>query len=190
MAPNRQHWTGWIWPVPITNGRRPVISHEFEPGERYKLDGSLNYAVHLGVDLMFPRLRTDPTGPATDVAIPKRGGNPGWIAWPGTPVRSAGPGRVWQAKRTKLGYSLQIDHGHVGGAGVLTFYQHLEHPSREWRRDDVVLAGTELGVMGGDPSGAPHLRHLHFELWFPDGAASFDEWPVDPEPYLKIWTQA
>jgi murein DD-endopeptidase MepM/ murein hydrolase activator NlpD len=178
-------WIGWLWPVLVTKGRRPVISHEFEGGNRYNPDGSLNYAVHLGVDLMFPRLEGDPTGPATDVAIPKNG-SLGWITWPGTEVVAIGPGKVWGANRTRLGLSVLIDHGHVAGGGMLSFYQHLETFARPWKKDDVITPGTVLGTMGGDPMNAPHLRHLHFELWRPDDRPHA-EWPVDPLPYLTIW---
>lgn len=181
---------GWAWPVPIVNGRHPVVSHEFEAGERYHPDGSLNYAVHLGLDIMFARIATDPVGPSSEVAIPRgHTKNLGWIAWKGTPIRAAGPGHVWSAKRTARGLSVQIDHGMVGGHGMLTFYQHLETFDRDWQRGDVVLPGTTLGTMGGDPANEPHLRHLHFEVWIPDGKSRAGDWPVDPAPYLRVWAQ-
>lgn len=183
-------FAAWLWPVPITNGRKPVVSHEFDPGPRYLPSGALNYATHLGLDLMFARLPTDPTGPATDVAIPKHGSNPGWITWPGTLVRAAGPGKIWAAKHTALGFSVELDHGKVGGVGMLTFYQHMTAFARDWQHGDVVNAGDVLGTMGGDPTNAPHLRHLHLELWLPDGKPNAGDWPVDPQPYLNVWTQS
>lgn len=183
-------FVGWMWPIPILNGRRPVASHEFDAGARYNPDGSLNYAVHLGLDLMYPRIATDPLGPATDVAIPAHHtANLGWITWPGIGVQAAGPGHVWTAGHTALGWSVEVDHGKVDGVGLVTFYQHLTRFARPWKRGDVILPGTELGEMGGDPSNAPHLRHLHFELWLPDGKAHRQDWPVDPAPYLRLWAQ-
>lgn len=182
-------YIGWIWPLLSSHGRFPVISHEFEAGARYLPDGSLNYAVHLGVDLMFPRWTSDPTGPATDVAIPKHGANPGWITWPGTKVVAAGPGHIWEAKQTALGRSVLVDHGKAAGVPMLTFYQHMEAFERPWQRGDAVFPGLPLGTMGGDPSNAPHLRHLHFELWLPDGKPRQGDWPVDPAPYLAAWAK-
>lgn len=185
------NFVGWMWPVPIVAGRRPVVSHEFQGGPRY-LPGThtLNYATHLGLDIMFPRIATDPTGPASDVAIPAHHSrNLGWITWAGTAIRAAGPGKVWEAKQTHLGWSVLVDHGKVGGVGMLTFYQHLAKLARAWTQGDIVLPGTALGIMGGDPSNAPHLRHLHFELWLPDGKPRRGDWPVDPAPYLEIWAQ-
>lgn len=185
----KENFVGWMWPVPVINGRYPVVSHEFEAGERYLPDGRLNYATHLGLDIMFARIPTDPIGPATDVAIPKHGSNPGWITWPGIGNRAAGPGKIWEAKQTALGYSVEIDHGKVGGVGMLTFYQHMTGFSRDWKRGDVVLPGTELGEMGGDPSNEPHLRHLHFEVWLPDDKHRQSDWPVDPAPFLAMWAK-
>lgn len=179
-------WVGWCWPVLSAHGRFPVVSHEFEPGERYLADGRLNYAVHLGVDIMFPRWASDPTGPPTDVAIPAHGANPGWITWPGTKVVAAGPGRIWEAGETALGHSVLIDHGNVG---LLTFYQHMESLARPWSKGDPVFPGLELGTMGGDPSNAPHLRHLHLEVWLPEGKAQRGAWPEDPAPYLAAWAR-
>jgi murein DD-endopeptidase MepM/ murein hydrolase activator NlpD len=123
------------------------------------------------------------------VAIPKHGTNPGWIAWPGTQVIAAGPGKVWSAKLTGLGHSVLIDHGSVDGVPMLTFYQHLERFARDWQKGDLVSPGTPLGIMGGDPSNVPHLRHLHFEVWLPEGKAHEGDWPVNPDPYLKMWAQ-
>jgi murein DD-endopeptidase MepM/ murein hydrolase activator NlpD len=186
---DRINFVGWMWPVFSSHGRFPVVSHEFEAGERYKPDGSLNYAVHLGLDIMFQRWASDPTGPATDVAIPKHGTNQGFITWPGTKVVCVGPGKVWEAGETKLGHHVLVDHGKVGGVGLLTYYQHLESFARPWQRGDAVFPGLALGVMGGDPSNEPHLRHLHFEVWLPDGKPDQGDWPVDPQPYLDAWAK-
>ncbi len=192
-APLASDWAGWRWPVGSWNGRDPVISHEFEGGERFKRGPNgelvLNYATHLGLDLMHPWRNGDPTGPASTVALYKGAGR--FIAPKGTLVMAAGPGKIWAAGVSKLGLHVQIDHGKVGTAGgVNTFYQHLESYSREWHRGDEVKAGDVLGVMGGDPANAPHLRHLHFELWFPRAGVMQAEWPVNPEPFMRLWSKA
>lgn len=185
---NPSDWIGWVQPVPSFEGRTPVISNEYKPGPRY-VDGKLNYRAHLGVDIMFRRRLGDPDGPEDAVAIPKGAtSNPGWIAPAGTPVVAAGPGTIWSADVGPLGRSVQIDHGSVGSAGgVNTFYQHLESFERPWQKGDIVKAGDVIGTMGGDPSNAPHLRHLHFELWFPRPGLPAENWPRDPEPFIKMW---
>ncbi len=186
---NPAAYIGWLNPLPIHLGRHPVVSHEFEGGERYLPSGALNYATHLGLDLMYPRLATDPTGPPSRVALFKHGLNPGYINWPGIGVRCPGPGRIWDAKITKLGHSVTIDHGKVDGVGMLTFFQHMTGFARPWRQGDILLPGMVLGEMGGDPSNEPHLIHCHLEVWLPDGKARAGDWPVDPMPYLKMWSQ-
>lgn len=183
---NPAWYVGWMSPVPITNNRKPVVSNGFAPGERF-INGKLNYAVHLGVDIMFPRSSLDPLGPETDVALGHHG-DPGFIAWKGTPIRAAGPGKIWAAERTALGLYVEIDHGQVDGAGMLTFYQHLDTYTHNWTKGEPVMPGTVLGTMGGDPANAPHLRHLHLEVWRPDGKPK-GKWSVDPAPYLKVWAQ-
>jgi murein DD-endopeptidase MepM/ murein hydrolase activator NlpD len=185
------NFIGYLWPVPHSeDGRYPVVSHEFEPGPRY-LPGTqtLNYATHLGVDIMYPRIASDPTEPATHVAVPAHGKNPGWITFDRTPVRAVGPGKIWSAKQTALGHSVTIDHGDVGGVGMLTFYQHMSSFAREWAKGDTVIPGLQLGTMGGDPMNAPHLIHLHLEIWLPSNGRDPGEWPVDPAPYLAHWAK-
>lgn len=189
---NAGDWNGWRWPVPTWAGRRPVISHEFEAGERYKRGPNnelvLNYATHLGLDLMFAWDRAiDPKGPRDTVAL-ARGGARGFIAPKGAPIVAAGPGKIWQAGISKLGLHVQIDHGAVGSAGgINTYYQHLDSFARPWIRGDVVEAGAVLGTMGGDPANDPHLRHLHFELWLVRKGIPSMDWPTDPAPYLAHW---
>lgn len=195
FPPSRpEDWTNWVWPVaPLPDGRAPVISQGYKPGQRFKIvDGKrvLDYATHLGVDIMYRWRAGDPTGPATDVALVKgRTPSVGYYAPPGAKVRAAGPGKVWATNETALGLSVTIDHGKVGpdGIPVVSFYQHLETYAREWRKGDIVAAGDELGDMGGDPANRPHLRHLHFELWFPAASSSQASWPADPAVYMKHW---
>lgn len=192
-------WQGWTWPVAplhLDATRGPVISQGYKPGSRYKraADGRLvlDYGTHLGVDIMYRWAEGDPLAPATDVVTRTSArGRWGYYAPPGSIVRAAGPGKIWAVNESALGLSVQIDHGkvteHTGG--VVTFYQHLEAYSREWKRGDVIQAGDELGLMGGDPANKPHLRHLHFELWFPRKGESSAAWPADPALYMAHWTK-
>jgi murein DD-endopeptidase MepM/ murein hydrolase activator NlpD len=177
VAPSRSYLvqlTGrWGWPVPRWQGRAPVISDGYgsaRPG-----------STHVGVDLMFGRISTDPfaaTGP---------NGSKLFVMPDSWPAVAASDGVLWSAGPTLRGYAVVVDHGNVA-----TFYQHLstllvpetKPPAPGTPRDKLVhiKAGQPLGIIGGDPSNPPHLKHLHFELW-PAGPAS----ATDPQPYMKTW---
>lgn len=169
---NPSDWTGWVWPVPVWHGRVPVASDKFDPDDE-RDDG---HRQHFGVDLTFQKRAGDPQGVVLHDATKA------FISPAGTPILAAGPGRIWSAKRTGLGLSIQIDHGNVGSAGgVNSFYQHLDSFARPWKKGDEVKAGEILGTMGYPPAGY-HFRHLHFELWFP-----VRTYARDPLPYMKYW---
>lgn len=177
VAPNRSYLvqlTGrWGWPVPRWQGRAPVISDGYgstRPG-----------ATHLGVDLMFARIASD--------AFPTTGTNGTKLfvmpdSWPAV---AAADGVLWSAGPTLRGYAVVVDHGTVA-----TFYQHLSTlivpeihapaPGTPRTKMIPIQAGQPLGIIGGDPSTPPYLKHLHFELW-PVGPAS----AVDPQPYMRTW---
>lgn len=185
---NPSDWTGWVWPVPYYQGREPVISQGFREGERHSEDGTLNKGAHMGVDIMFRRVATDPTTPPNEVSNIPGGKNLGYIAPAGTPVVAAGPGMIWRAGDSARGKWIQIDHGQVGKAGgINTYYQHLETFAKPWKKGDQVAAGELLGLMGGDPSTSRKLRHLHFELWKPVAGTNGDTWPKDPAPIMRHW---
>lgn len=170
MAINPSDWSGWVWPVPIWQGRVPTISDGFSSVE------TADHRQHLGVDVTFKKLPGDPSG------VIQHDATAGFISPLGTPIIAAGPGKIWSAKETELGHSIQIDHGKVGSAGgVNTFYQHLDSFSRNWQKGDIVHAGDLLGTMGYPPEGY-HFRHLHFELWFP-----VRKFARDPAPYMRHW---
>lgn len=184
-TPNPNDWKGWVWPVPVNGNRIPIVSHGFEGGNPINPDGTLNYSTHLGLDVMYPRLDGDPIGPADTVAKSGK-----FISPIGTQIIAAGPGTIWNAGLTPLGHFIQIDHGNVGTAGgTNTFYQHLDSFNRDWKKGDRVQAGDVLGTMGGDPSNIPHLRHLHFELWFPRAGMDTNSWRIDPAPYMRFWNK-
>ena len=162
----------WGWPVPRWEGRAPVISDGFgsprPPGK------------HMGVDLMFGRISTDPfpIGP---------NGSKGFVMPDAWMAVAAGDGVLWAAGHTPRGFAVVLDHGRVA-----TFYQHLDAlfvpgtnaPAKGTPRDKLISikAGQPLGVIGGDPLDPGRLKHLHFEVW-PSGPAS----AIDPQPLMKTW---
>lgn len=181
-----QDWQGWVWPVPVTDGRYPVVTQEWKPGHDPKPGTPSGANVnHLGVDIMFRKKLGDVPNAV------KHDASRIYIAPAGTRVLCAGPGKVWSTFHSTIyGWSILVDHGkvndHVGG--VCTFYQHLTGAfSQLWKKGDVVTAGQQLGIMGfapGDPEG---LRHLHFELRFPIAGVPQDDWRIDPVPYMVHW---
>jgi Peptidase family M23 len=172
-------WSGWVWPVPRWQGRTPVITQEWKPG-RDPVPGtpSSERANHLGVDIMFRKLPTDPPG---NVLHDAEGS---FIAPAGVPILAAGPGKIWaRGEEPYYGKWLQVDHG-----DVVTFYQHLASYDREWRKGDRVEAGDVVGRMGYAPGDPQALRHLHFELWWPRKGEPFDSWRQDPRPHMDRWS--
>lgn len=166
-------WSGWVWPVPIWDGRTPTISDGFSAL------ASMGRRQHLGVDVTFRKKPGDPTGRVLNDATEQ------FISPRTTPIIAPGPGKIWAVKQTERGISVQIDHGRVGTAGgVNSFSQHLAVLSRAWKKGDIVHAGDVLGIMGFDPSryDGEHFRHLHFELWFPVRNLA-----RDPTPYMRHW---
>jgi len=162
----------WGWPVPRWQGRAPVISDGFgsprPPGK------------HMGVDLMFGRISSDPfpIGPNGSKAFVMPDA---WMAV------AASDGVLWSASHTRRGFAVVIDHGNVA-----TFYQHLEtllvpeakRPAKGTPKDQLIQikAGQPLGVIGADPLDPAHLKHLHFELWLGGPANA-----IDPQPLMKTW---
>lgn len=184
-TPRRQDWTGWVWPVPVTDGRRAVITQEWKPGREPRVgEPSGAKSNHLGVDIAFRKQHGDPAGAVRHLATKA------FIAPPGTRIICSGPGKVWGTYRHDYyGLSVLVDHGqvndHVGGAN--TFYQHLESYARPWRKGDVVEPGTLMGIMGYAPGDREGFRHLHFELRFPRVGVPQDAWRIDPAPYMRFW---
>ncbi len=80
------------------------------------------------------------------------------VAPKGTPVVSAGPGRVVWAGRRSGGWGLLVTVAH--SMGVRTMYAHLSHV--DVRLGQQVGAGAQIGQVGA--SGRATGPHLHFEL--------------------------
>jgi GH25 family lysozyme M1 (1,4-beta-N-acetylmuramidase) len=152
----------WVWPIPVWNGRKPVISQEFKPAPDPKFG-----KVHGGVDIMYRRLANEPVG------LPES--SRGYLVPSNRiPVLAAGNGVVVQSGKNPLGHHVIIDHGN----GFHTFYQHLIAnglPAKSTR----VTAGTPIGFVGHNPAGYK-LNHLHFEVW-PGGVHARS---IDPAPIL------
>lgn len=175
-VPRAEDWKGWVWPVPIWNGRTPVISDGFS---RTK---TAEHRKHLGVDIMFRRVSSDPPGvPYSSPHFSSQN--------PPPPIVAAFDGTVWGAGLSGRGWQILIDHGKVGNlGGVTTWYQHLDHLAKPFKKGDKVRAGDILGVMGHDiDPQAYHLKHLHFQLAFPRPGLPGEQWLVDPTNYMAFW---
>lgn len=171
--PNHETWKTWAWPVPVINGRHPVVSDTFQ------MEKTEKHRRHPGVDIMFRKVAGDPEFPVSSkmfTAISRK-----------TPVIATADGKIWSAGMTPRGLQVTVDHGNVPGVGpTVTWYQHLSALAKDWKKGDSVKRGQVLGLMGGDPIPGGHaLIHLHFELWFPKKGAHPHTWNADPLLYLK-----
>jgi hypothetical protein len=160
----------WVWPVPLWNGRRPVISDGFTSPR----PGGIR---HGGVDVMYER------EPSDAFAAGSPNGTKHFVMPEDMVALAAGDGVIWSATKTPRGYAVVIDHGPTKAA---TFYTHLSKlfvpEVTRPKTGPRVRAGEPLGVIGADPLDAEHLMHLHFELWL--GGPS-DR--IDPAPRMRDW---
>ena len=171
--PKADDWRGWNWPVPIWNRREPV------PTDTFQMVATPEHRFHPGIDIMFRREQSDPGFPFSSPHYSSQGAS--------TPIIAAGSGTIWDVGRGRP-FQIAIDHGVIGGRGVVTWYQHLASFSEPWRKGDPVRAGEVLGLMGGDSKvGGYPLYHLHFELWFPLKGTKAKTWKANPLPYMKFW---
>lgn len=89
----------------------------------------------------------------------------------GTPILSAGPGKViYAGRRSGYGIVVEIDHN-----GIVTRYAHMS--AFLVNRGDTVLAGQQIGKVGS--TGRSTGPHLHFEVRLNDE-------PKNPMTYLNI----
>lgn len=145
------------YPVSVVDGRKPVRSQEFKPG------------VHLGIDIMFRRL---PTDPPYDPSDPR--GSLRFFVPSGAMALATQRGRVVYAKSAANGYRVRL----ATPDGYEELHLHLASLLVTAGQD--VEEGQPLGPVGGDPSAADprHLLHLHYER-------RLNNVPEDPEPYLS-----
>lgn len=162
-----------VFPLPNIGARKAVITDHFQA---VATTGEKGHRQHLGVDVAYVRLASEPQ------TLPR--GTKLFYSPADTPVLAALPGKIWSATFSDLGHSVVIDHGNVGGVGpCCTFYQHLSSWSRAWKKGDPIIAGEQLGIVGGSLSGYP-WHHLHFELWLPTRNKA-----VDPTPHMMKWAR-
>ena len=162
----------WVWPLATWQGRAPVCSDGWGSARR-KPDGRA--AIHLGVDLMYRR--TSRTDLADKFPPGTRGGSTWHVMAADVPALAASAGTVRYAKWTDRGFTVVIDHV----APWSSYYTHLSMLSV--RTGQMVVAGELIGVVGGDPSNKPHLRHLHFALW----RGKWQDTAVNPAPLMASW---
>ena len=162
----------WVWPVPITRGRVPVVSSGWGSprGDRQ----------HEGADIMFRRIPSD----AARYPVGSPNGSKLFVMPEDVLAVAASDGKVWSAGRTPRGFSVVIDHGEHAKAA--TYYTHMDtllvKPTARGRSGERVKAGQPLGIIGADPMDARRLKHLHFALWAGGPADA-----VDAEPIMKSW---
>ena len=96
---------------------------------------------------------------------------------------AASDGRVWSAAWTPRGFAIVLDHA----PGLRTHYAHLASllvaPTMRGVSQQRVSAGQPIGIIGADPQDPAGERHLHFELWRGDSAAT----ATNPEPFMGRW---
>lgn len=168
----------WLWPVPLLNGRPPVVSSGWGSPRRAQ-DGTTH--PHRGVDIMYKRRSRSELIERFPPGTPN--GSPGYFMPDFIPVFAARDGVVWSARKGPRGHAIVVDHGKPWA----TYYQHLERmfvpPTERGIGGKRVRAGEILGYVGGSPLGREHLMHLHFELWRGGGP----EAAIDPEPIMQSW---
>jgi len=136
----------WVWPLPIWNGRKPVISNEFNPKP-----GKQAGMTHPGADIMYKRLNNE-------MAKHPEGTKGFFVPSNRIPVFAVGKGVVAQIGKSTLGHSVIIDHRN----GYYTFYQHLTAQGLPVK-SAAVAAGTPIGIVGHGQE--TPINHLHFEIW-------------------------
>jgi len=156
-----------VWPMPVLNGRSPVVIAPNPKGH--------------GIDLAYQRanstdlLQTYPVGTANGTA---RHFMPNMM-----PAFAVRDGVITYAGKQAYGYAVIVDHRN----GWATYYANLEFmfatPTEQRRSSARVKAGDVLGYVGAP---APNeLKRLHFQLWKRDVECHFV--PVDAISEMSGW---
>lgn len=140
-----------FWPLHrLPDGRVPLITSKFHTENQWR-------STHMGVDMFYVWLDSDPDMPLGDGGAIKRNGKRRWWYPPGTVARAAADGIVQLAGDTETGFRVWVDHGNGERTGYF-------HGSKVLVKvGDTVFAGEPLIVVGDNPKGHD-AKHLHFEV--------------------------
>lgn len=144
-------------PLPMYQGRLPVVSHGFDGGK------------HLGADLDYRAVAGDPAWTGRDTYNRTRA----YYSPTRNAALAAADGVVERVESTKRGWAVYISHGD----GWTTRYRHLVEAYVH--EGQAVEEGEQVGETGGDPSTAARFIHLHFEVYRDEAQ--------DPERWMSEW---
>ncbi|HMN10495.1 MAG TPA: M23 family metallopeptidase [Gemmatimonadaceae bacterium] len=101
----------------------------------------------------------------------------------GTPVVSAGAGKVWKVRSNTLGgltvYVLDADERFV------YYYAHLDRYAKGLAEGQALQPGDVIGYVGTTGNAPPNTPHLHFQvLLYKGNGRWWDGDPLNPRPYL------
>ena len=160
----------YCWPCTIYQGRYPEITDGFQ------LVATKDHRAHEGVDIMLPRLKTEPVD--REFTTPGHAAPPGWLSvacGAGTVVRVA-----WDKD---LGLDITIKHVDGDLSGIWSYYAHQKEGSAVVKVGDSGSAGDPLGLIWHAPKVGHAVAHLHFGMYR-------DAWgrkPISPVAYLGRW---
>ena len=180
--PKGTNWEGWIYSVPYWKGENPVPSDGFQ---RYADD---DHRQHLGWDICF---RND------GEMVPNIPENTKHYHMPSNevPMLAMGPGNIWFAGLTNMGWTVKIDHHDYVGFPLNTYYTHMSEmfvaPWAEGGGGQVVSPGMQLGYIGNSPAGPNDINHCHVELldYSNDVESGRVNRALDPADYLPYFSK-
>ncbi len=154
-----------VWPLPVLNGRDPVVMGACRRGP--------------GVALAYPRANAEDLV----VAYPTTGlnGNATHFMPTRMPVFAVRDGEIAHIGGEVRSETILIDHGN----GWATFYRNLEcvfATVSPGRKNERVRAGDVLGHVGTGDAG---FKSLDFELWKRNDEGEFEV--VDPRGEMPRW---
>jgi hypothetical protein len=158
------HFNGWVWSMPIWEGKVPVVSSGFnrhqvgEPGDDdYERQ-------HLGADSAYKN---------SSAQVPNLPEVSKWYHCPSNtiPMIAMGAGHIWFADETDQGWTIKIDHHDWYGFPLISYYTHMSDLFVPvWSKNGEGLGGGEyvhaaqqIGYVGCSPKN-PNLNHSHTEL--------------------------
>lgn len=156
-----------FWPLRrLSDGRFPVITSKFHTENEGR-------STHMGVDMFYPWLDSDPDVPLGDGGAIKKHGKRKWWYPPGSVAVAAADGVVQLAGDTNTGFRVWVDHGNGERSGYFHGSEVLVEVG------EPVSALEPLIVVGDNPKGHD-AKHLHFEVSPVDRYA-----PMNPRAWLR-----